>query len=133
MTTEPKTYDTTAKHFELFKAEAQRFINLFGLWDWRVDFRHDETEEHSNAQALCEFHTGDQHVANLVLSTDFHEEITPEKISRAAFHEVCHILLADAHNISSWADMTAGQRFDATNAAHHAIIRRLENTVLPKL
>lgn len=124
-------YTTTPEHFALFKSEAQRFIDLFGLWDWRVDFRHELQE---GRLAVCEHNTGDGKVATLVLSTDWaeHEPIS-EQIRKTAFHEVCHVLLADALDAACYMDFSTQQRYLHLDRAHHAVIRRLENVVLPRL
>lgn len=131
MSDEPKSYGTTPEHFSLFKSEAQLFIDAFGLWDWRVDFRH---ESQDGSLAACEHNTGCGKIATLVLSTDWAEhEPIPERVRQTAFHEVCHILLADALDAACYLDLSPQQRYLHLDRAHHAIIRRLENVVLPIL
>lgn len=124
-------YTTTPEHFALFKHEAQWFIDLFGLWDWRVEFRHELQE---GDLAACEHNTGCGKVATLTLSTDWGDHNpTPEQMRKTAFHEVCHLLLADALGAACFMDLSPQQRFMHLDRAHHAIIRRLENVVLSRL
>ena len=124
-------YETTAEHFEAFKAEARRFIDMFGLWDWRVDFEHSYQED---SFAVCEHNTTSGKIATLILSTDWSgTEPTLESLRQSAFHEVCHILLADTYDAACCLDLSPMQRHLHIDRAHHAIIRRLENVVLPRL
>jgi len=131
MSTGEKKYETTTEHFELFKTEAQRFIDLFGLWDWQVDFHHRFLE---NCRANCRFNCQGKQ-ASLSLATEWSEYdvLSEATISRSAFHEVCELLLADMYGAATDIDMAGRIREERLERASHAIIRRLENVVLPLL
>ena len=126
---EKKQNMTTPEHFEIFKAEAQRFIDLFGLKDWQVEFCHIHLEySRANCRFSCQ---GKQ--ATISLSTEWgeHDDVCAENVRRSAFHEVCELMLADIYGAATDADVTGRLREERLERATHAVIRRLENVILP--
>lgn len=124
-----QTYTTTAEHFKEFQACCKEFLTAFGLLDWRIDFAH--VLLNPDSAASCTWHNGNQHIATLSLSTEWNEAPVPYALCRSAYHEVLHVLLADAFNVACYDDLSATQTVEALHRAHHAIIRRLENTYMP--
>ena len=121
------THQTTAEHFAIFKEECQRNIEQFGLLDWCVDFAHKRLAD--DERALCCFHNAGK-VVTITLSTEWDETYEPNDyvVRRAAFHEACELLLAEAHSVAlNHSELTITQRYNAISTALHAVIRRLEN------
>ena len=116
----------TQKQFKLFKAEALKWINRFGLKDWQVHFLFEKLRG-NRAEIRYECGSG---IAVFVLNTEWEEMddswVTDAVIRKAGFHEVCELLLGRL------VDM-ADRRHDTTEAGveeeKHRIIRMLENTV----
>ena len=124
-----KTTKTTDEHFKLFTDYCKEFIQLFGLYDWYIGFNH--TEQNEGNRAECGFSTDDSHNAWINLAQEWHyDEITPARLREVAFHEVCHVLLADSHNVASSDDLSREQTCFATTRAHHAVIYRLMKALL---
>lgn len=87
-----KRNKTTPEHFELFKQEAEKWIDFYGLKDWRFCFYHEEGLENSAASYGYNIQG---RIVSIYLEPDWqHQEITEEQLKRSAFHEVTHILLA---------------------------------------
>ena len=83
---------TTEEDFQFFKSEALRFMELFGMKDWEILFTHEN--EYPDYRAWVDFKNS-AHIARLSLNKDWSrqilvDQIKPELLSRAAFHEVCH-------------------------------------------
>ena len=118
-----KTIETTKKDFELFKKEFLKWINFFGLLNWRLFFYHEKTDEDSFAIITCET---ENRVAGVTLNKIFPaEDYFPENIKMVAFHEVCELLLSDI------SDLAKSRFINETDidTEIHRIIRTLENTV----
>ncbi len=125
---EGKTYETTAEHFALFVSAAKGFIDLFGLKDWHVNFEHLDLP---GDLANCEFQTGCGKASSIALARQWENfEPTDAEIRRTAYHEVLHLLFADAYNVAVFDELSKPQRDWALSRAHHAIIRRFENAYL---
>ena len=121
-------YKTTQKHFDFFVVQCKTCITLFGLKDWGISFAHESLGE--GFLALCRFNNQDAHLARIFFAKEWLDQPTYRAISRIAYHEVCHILLADAYNVACCDDLSLEQTVSATLRAHHAIIRRLENAYM---
>jgi len=113
---------TNQKHFVLFKRECNKWIRRFGLLDWRVYYRHED----SVGKARCTIQHLEDRVCIITLSK-FWEGIEPtnDEICRTAFHEVCELLLARLYTLSRRRFVGEGE----IEEEHHAIIRRLEEAV----
>lgn len=120
---------TTSEQFELFKAECQKWIDIFGLKDWEFYFKH---KNHGKGNVAYCCRNSDSRIAELALCEIWPDDpvisMTDENIRKAAFEEVCHIFL---YRLSS----NAYARFimeHEINEAEHSIIRVLQNTLYPK-
>ena len=119
---------TSKKDFDIFKKECERWIEFFGLKDYSVRILHENTEGGGEANIWTdEF----QKCATIKQSIDLKHEClrTKEEIKRAAFHEVCHLLLSDLY-FKATCRYLSDSELDGTE---HAIIQRLENLVFEKL
>ena len=122
-----KQNETTAEHFEIFKAECAKWIEIFGLKGWRVVYDHSKYSESDLANMEANI-AG--RVATLNLEPEWKDThpVTDWDVKRSAFHEVCELLFSRIRII-------AESRFiadDETGEEIHNLIRILENTVWGK-
>jgi hypothetical protein len=133
MSNEPIIYEVTEEHFAKFKAWCDETIALFGLKDWHVRHGLEDLSERDTI-AQCAWDVGPGKDAIFTLSTRLRDvEPTDKELRRCAFHEVCHLLLADVHNIAVYDGLSRKQRERQLDRAFHAVIRRLENAFVSRL
>lgn len=114
------------KWFELFEKEASHWLWYFGLLDWQVTFYHEKLQNDGFAETRMNY-VGK--CASIVLTKgEDPSYYTEERVKRAAFHEVCELLLGSLYGVIEQ-HIAAGRDYDAVAKAGHEIIRRLENTV----
>lgn len=118
----------TEVDFAVFKAEAKKWIDTFGLKDWGVTFDFSPLEN-SYAECFVNWHSK---AAIITLGQFPRRDITQEDIKRAAFHEACELLLSDMEFTALDEDVPHGERKVLTEVARHAVIRRLENSIFAK-
>lgn len=113
---------TTTKHFEIFKKEAELWIDKLSLNDWRVDFDHGPIVSEDPSLACC-YSNIPGRCATLVLNTVWHNtKTTPRWIKKVAFHEVLELLLTRISYLG-------GARYlqnEEIPEERHVIIRKLE-------
>ncbi len=115
-----KVYKTTKRHFKLFCDEARKFIDIFGLAGWEVYFEHKKYI--SDALALC---VTDQQgrTCTIALSTEWVElKPTDLEVRKAAFHEVCELLLSRLNTFAKDRFVRESQ----IDEESHSIIRTFE-------
>lgn len=118
---------TTKHHFKVFREECEKWLTLFNLNDWKCYYNHDKTEVNENAVIL--FSSNDGKTATLTLGLKHEsQDATDNSIRRSAFHEICHLLLADIDNAATRRYTTQLE----LDAAIHAAINRLEHFVFDK-
>jgi len=114
---------TTAKHFEIFKLECEKWIEVLGLKDWSVWYYHGGglADCLASIKALVS-----SRVISIFLAKDWGDnEITEFQLKKTAFHEVSHILLVKLECLGK-----ARTTFDSEiDEEAHSIIRTLENTL----
>lgn len=112
--------------FEEFKKEAKRWIDLFGLKDWKVEYAFSELED-----AYAQYSLQWQGKIALITLNKYPAKESSDYINvkRTAFHEVCELLLADMEYIALDEEIPYSERKGLTEAARHGVIRRLENSV----
>ena len=119
---------TTKKHFKIFKKEVKKWINYFGLWDWQIHFAH-YAENMTNTRAKVIYNSTGC-LATFILNTKWHEHtedvLNKNNIRKAAFHEVCELLLGRLTHIAD--DRWGWCEADLTIETHR-IIRTLENVL----
>ncbi len=84
------TNKTTAKHFEIFKQECNKWIRRFGLTDWRVNIEHVDLKED-----MARFSAGElsERSVGIGLNINWQTPVTTYELEKCALHEVCHFLL----------------------------------------
>lgn len=85
---------TTQKHFELFKSECRKWIDLLELNNFETCFSHRKID--SECYAECHSNASD-YVATITLNTFWDGEIrklNDEEIRITARHEAIHLLLS---------------------------------------
>lgn len=115
----------TEKDFTIFKEEAQKWIDTFGLKDWEVTFDFSPLEN-SSAECRVNWHAK---AALLTLGQFPRWEVTQDDVRRSAFHEVCELLLSDMEFTALNDEILHAERKLLTEVARHAVIRRLENSI----
>jgi len=115
---------TTKKDFEYFKECSEKWLEYFGLKRYRIDFEHCDIGDNYAAYKASE--VGKNAVLKFTTGLD-DQCIFPEDdwISRAAFHEVFHILLLRISCIAENRYSTPSE----LEEAEHDIIRTMENTL----
>lgn len=116
---------TTAEHFEIFKAEVKHHVREFGLLDWAVCIRHEDNLPGSLGE--CEVLIINK-TAIIRLAVDWSgAELTNDEIKKVAYHEVCELLLADLGQVWQWHMGTEDEKKQLVAKFKHDVIRRLEN------
>lgn len=123
---EVSKYKTTEKDFDIFKEEAQVWIDTFGLSGFSIDFMHKTYSAFKDAVA-CVVWDQVGRIATMYLSTDWEPiEVSETEVRRAAFHETMHILLA---NLTCLAESRYVGNVSQMDEAIHEIIMRLDNVL----
>ena len=113
---------TTDEDFKIFKEEARKWIEVFGLYGWHVFFYHVVLDEFEDC-ATCSIDLMDR-ICTIRLNKDW-EEATVKEIRRVAFHEVCELLFARIEEISN------GRGYNSIDAREevHNLINTLEKVI----
>ena len=112
---------TTKKDFEVFKKECEKWIEFFGLKDWRVEYEHRPLD---NARADVEADIMNKW-AVITMSKDQEDK---KHIKESAFHEVCHLL----HYGFDFIKKDKGHSEDVWDRECESFVRRMENSVFKK-
>ena len=116
-----------ATAMNLFRKEATKWAQFFGLLEWRIEFAYNEDDDN---RAKIHWDTEGK-IALITISTtwlDGENEVDPatqDKIRESAFHEVAELLLVDLIETHLKHPLDD----DKKTAATHSLIRRLENCV----
>lgn len=112
--------------FAVFKKSVEKWVDYFGLHDWRVEVKSDELEDGSIAE--CRTNVVGKS-AYLVLNKDLREKDQDiALIEKSGFHEVCELLLAELY-YQAYRDGVSEARNNDIAQVGHSIVRRLENTI----
>ena len=121
-----KVYKTTKRHFNVFCAEVIKFIDIFGLMGWEVNFEH--RLYLNNAQAVC-ITDQEGRTCTMALATDWIAlKPTDLEVRKAAFHEVCELLLSRLNTFAKYRFVRESQ----IDEESHNLIRILERVVWKK-
>lgn len=118
--------ELTENDFNIFKSEAEYWLNQFGLKDWRVDYAFEKLDEENRAE--CRYHWHGK-TACLALNKWPSDSLSQGQIEESAFHEVCELLLIEMRRIALDEHIPFEEREGLTDCACHSVIRRLENSV----
>jgi hypothetical protein len=114
---------TTSRHFEIFKKEAELWIDRLGLTDWRVTFIHGSNP---CGKPCLAWYRGEVEgrFCEIGLAPDWSpDKITVSGLKKSAFHEVLEVLLCPL----AWIAECRFAREEEIPEATHAVIRRFEN------
>ncbi len=116
---------TTKKHFEIFKAECEYWIDKFNLREWKNYYKHEKSKKLPDTLAWIGTNWKGR-ACTIGLSPDWGKDdiLSDFELCRSAFHEVCELLLANTISIAE-CDICPTQR-DELEACVHAVIRRME-------
>jgi hypothetical protein len=121
-----KVYKTTKRHFKLFCDEIRKFIDIFGLVGWEVYFEHKQYL--STELAVC---ITDQQGRTCTISLApkwVALKPTDLEVRKAAFHEVCELLLSRLNRFAKDRFIHESQ----IDEESHNIIRILERVLWEK-
>lgn len=112
------------KDFEVFQAEALRWIEAFGLKDWEVGFSFDD--QNPDCRATCSCSDLGSRICCLGLTRTWPSRPTTADLQRCAFHEVLELLLMPMRlKLQDILEVSTPLLDKET----HRIIRILENVV----
>jgi len=109
------------KHFDAFRKECNRWMQRYGLSDWRVTFQHEDL--YGQTWATCE-RNPESRLASLTLATwvvPGGSPVDAETISDTAHHEVLHILLAELTALV----FRRSVQEEEIDGSEHAIVNRI--------
>jgi hypothetical protein len=110
--------------FELFKSECLKWIEFFGLKDYRIAF--DDKVTVDDAFAQCSTSLPHRTCVLRFESKELDEFNEKNRdVKKDAFHEVCHLLLAELLYIAECRYVNDGE----LRAEEERIVRILENTI----
>lgn len=116
-------YETTEEHFEIFKAECEKWLTFFGLKGWSVIFLHEKLG--GEYRASCSVDIAGR-IATIRLAIDYSwVPVTCHDVRQSAFHEVCELLLYRLRYIGECRYLQPEEIPEEV----HNIIRILENSV----
>ena len=118
-----RDWRTTDKDFRLFQSEAKRCLKAWGLNGWDVDFMHQPLR--SGVFAECRTEVVSRH-ATIALNTRTSSPVDKHRITDAARHEVCHVLVGPIHSLNHAAFKTE----DESTQAVESVVNKL-NSLLP--
>ncbi len=121
-----KVYKTNKRHYNLFCNEVRKFIDIFGLVGWEVNFEHKRYL--STELAVC---ITDQQGRTCTISlspTWVGLKPTDLEVRKSAFHEVCELLLS---RLNTFAKDRFVQESQIDEESHN-IIRILERVLWEK-
>lgn len=124
MTTKKEGTQITKREFAIFKAECRRWVDRFGLTDWKLYYTFEEIEG-----GLASVNRDWEGKCATVTLHPFQERIpkadVEASVKSSARHEMLHLLLGEL-------DYLNGRRAisnDIWSAAEHGVIRRLERAL----
>lgn len=112
------------KDFRAFQAEAQKWIDRFGLQDWEVFFRMNNDNE--DCRATCQTSELADRICAITLTEEWERRPEQAEILRCAFHEVLELLLMPLRlKLRAIAEVPDGM----VDGECHRIIKILENAI----
>lgn len=112
----------TPEEFAAFKEEVEAWVVRFGLQDWEFFIAHEEVDSDTYA---CVRLNRDGRQARISLGLTVLDSPVTSDPRKSAFHEVCHVLLADMY-FAGKARFTTQEELDR---AEHSVIRVLEKVL----
>ncbi len=116
-------HKTDKRDIDYFESRVKVWQKCFGLQDWNISAFIGDTGE--NMATADMWH--DAHGAQIKLALAFKYRPERKWLDRLAMHEVAHVMLCDLVRLTRMRSVSEWQ----IEAAEHAIIRRLENLLVP--
>ena len=115
-------FELTEKHFEMFKDEFMRWVDILGMKGWEFIFKHIELVD-ARAQVM----PGQRgRVVVICLNTIWEgQEATEYELRRTGFHEAVELFLSKITQLAHERSVTEADIEEET----HNIIRTLENVI----
>ena len=119
---------TTKKHFEIFKAECEYWLDKLSLRCWKVYYKHEKSKVLPDSLAWVSSNWKGRN-CSIGLNLDWGKDdiVSDFELCRCAFHEIYELLLSNVVSIAQM-DICPTQK-DELEAVVHAVIRRMEWTV----
>lgn len=117
---------TTKKHFNLFVAECEKWIEIFGLKGWEFHYHHTKLDGFNNAAS--NYHLGDRYADIYFFPKLKRIKPVAKQIKLLAFHEICEVFIGPLF-------VNANARYVARHEileSTHAIIVTLQNILYRK-
>ena len=118
---------TGIRHFKLFQKEAEKWIPILGISNWRISFGHQNWDEEADGEGGARAWYSAQpneKVAELYLSKDWcDDKITDNRIKRSGFHEAFHVRLSSMEEML----MARGYTEKEVSKVLHETIYTFEN------
>ncbi len=115
------------EHFEVFKTECEKWVKIFGLTDWYYHYIYNEDADSDNLADCTWDYASRQVVINLYDDWGDISEPTNESMREAAFHEICHILIARFQDLAYLPNPPE----DEITSVGHAVINILQKVLCP--
>jgi len=116
---------TTSRQFKIYRETCQKWIDIFGLKNWRITFRHLPMPIDVAAQCTWYTESGSCYL-DFNKETNSDCDFSESEIKRYAFHEVMHLVLG---RINTLAECRYIQQEEIDQEVH-AVIRLFENVIL---
>ncbi len=122
----------TDKHLEYYRLCVSKWVVALGLTGWRIHVEWCQPHEEKEDKGYVKYSVEDR-IATIALNRDWdkREGIDKRHLNETAFHECCHLLLADLTEMV-YANAPRNSSKVAL-AQEHNIIRCLENLVFREL
>lgn len=114
---------TSKKDFEIFKAECVKWIGIFGLVDWEIEFYHEDL-----GKGILAKHDYNEvsRFGNIRFGLDWGDyKIIPQEVRKTAFHEVSEFRLCKLRDLAK----SRFIREEEIDEEIHAIVHILENVL----
>ena len=121
----------TKEHFEIFVKECKKWVDIFGFNDWYFHYVYKEDDGDNEYEHLADCtwdYSSKQVVVNLYDDWGDITEPNEESMKHAAFHEICHVLIAKFQDLAYHPNPDE----DEVVSAGHGVINILQNVLYPK-
>jgi hypothetical protein len=113
-------YQTTKEHFELFKSSCEKLIDVLGLRELDIYFKHETIDVDSMANYSYQYQASK---CVLYLAESWNIEPTTQLVKEQAVHEVGHLLLG---RMAAQARDRSFVEEEFTSAEHQVINRLIK-------
>ena len=116
-----KTQKTTERQFQVFKDEAERWADLYGLADWNIEYRKSKLDKEETLADTSWTRGSLVAYIRLVDEADENYIMDTFTLKQAGRHEIDHVLLGEVNDL-----LEEYVSADVAEKLIHRIIYRLE-------